>query len=601
MYGKLNNFLKSETSKMFKDYKSMNKEHKKDKEDKVLEYLVASWVSNQSINTAKNYVINENDRISTGIDVVFFNKKTLYLIQVKNTDKVNSGQYSKSRIKADEIDQILTDPNKSKIEKQKLTNINSKVMDWLEERNWIYESEFLFVYNSEKKCQLNNWVDPSEVEKHMMRLVDFFKKIILEINTGFKIVNDIKHVLNIEHEKAKNTIVYTDGMNKGLIFPIKAMDLIRIIEDEINNGNTLDSIFEGNVRYKVKTNIINSEIKESLKKNELNFFLLNNGITILVDNLLFNKDRRNIISFQNCNIINGQQTVRSLYELYIEGKKENLDLSNIIILVKLYELKQKELEIKIPFASNNQNKIDVKDLMSLKTFQKNVKEILIKKEIFYIYKKGLSEVNNASKFFNNTITSEELIKLFASCYDKQVTVKNNLNKMFEEVYSDIGKGNLKQSSTYYNTEEAILSLENNSKEAINKMLKLVFIYINLKSDQYKKIWHEQPKSFDIINYVFYMFLRFEKDDFIKDFLTKNFKDIFNLLNKYFKSKMTQIEQDEADFFRFSKNWDDFCKKIEEICFDNENIENKVSLLKEYLIGEEIKKMENIEESEIIIS
>jgi len=322
----------------------------------------------------------------------------------------------------------------------------------------------------------------------MMRLVDFFKKVILEINTGFKIVNDVKHNLNIEHEKAKNTIVYKDDdNNKGIIFPIKAMDLIKIIEEEISNGNTLDSIFEGNVRYKVKANIINSEIKESLKKNELNFFLLNNGITILVDNLLFNNENRNRISFQNCNIINGQQTVRSLYELYIKCKKENLNLSNISILVKLYELKQKELEIKIPFASNNQNQINVKDLMSLKTFQKNVKEILIKKEIFYIYKKGSSEVNNASKFFNNTITSEELIKLFASCYDKQITVKNSLKKMFEEVYSNIGKGNLKPSSTYYHTEEAILSLENNSKEAIGKMLKLVFIYINLKSEQYKKI------------------------------------------------------------------------------------------------------------------
>jgi|GEM_PF-3008025 len=42
MYSKLNNFLKSETVKMFKDYKSMNKEHKKAKEDLVLEYLVAS-------------------------------------------------------------------------------------------------------------------------------------------------------------------------------------------------------------------------------------------------------------------------------------------------------------------------------------------------------------------------------------------------------------------------------------------------------------------------------------------------------------------------------------------------------------------------------
>jgi|GEM_PF-3133872 len=50
-----------------------------------------------------------------------------------------------------------------------------------------------------------------------------------------------------------------------------------------------------------------------------------------------------------------------------------------------------------------------------------------------------------------------------------------------------------------------------------------------------------------------MLLRSEKDDFIKDFLSKNFKNIFNLLNEFFKKKMTQIKQDEADFFRFKEN------------------------------------------------
>lgn len=582
MYAKLNKFLKSETSIFFKDYNTMNELSKKRCEDIMLEYLIASWISNEKIDIAKKYVIDENNENSTGIDVVFFNKKTLYLIQVKNTANIKSGQYNKSKAKAEEINKTLTDPFKTKEEKQKLTGINSKIIDWLEERNWIYNYEFLFIYNSEKTTTLSNWPMVDEVKNHLLRIIDFFKKVVLEINTGSKIVTDVKHVLNQTTDEAKNTIIYKDSKNKGIIFPIKGTKLISILKDEIRNGNTLDSLFEGNVRYKVKKNIINSEIKESLRKNESNFFLLNNGITVLVNNLIFNKERTGI-SFENCNIINGQQTVRSLYELY--ETDENILLENIKILIKVYELNQQELEIKIPFASNNQNKIDVKDLMSLKIFNKNVKEALIKKDIFYISKKGISKVNEVSKFFDNSITSEELIKLFAICYDKKVTVKNSLNKMLEEVYTNIGKGELRQSNNYYQTEETILSLEHNNRETIKKMEKLVYIYTSLKAKKFQNIWKQHyPKSFDVINYVFYMFLKFEKDDFIEKFLNERFEEIFNLLAQYFKKEMSKRKVDELDYFRFKENWKNFCEEIEKICLENEDFDTKISLLKNYLIG-----------------
>lgn len=146
-------------------------------------------------------------------------------------------------------------------------------------------------------------------------------------------------------------------------------------------------LLEGNVRsFLNPRGKVNKKIRETIVSKELrhNFFIYNNGISVVANKVVFSADRHHITSFTDFQIINGGQTTASLANSYI--KKES-DLEEIFVPMKLTVLEledqdskesqdlYEEITQKISTCANSQNPVSGADFFSNHPFHKALEKI----------------------------------------------------------------------------------------------------------------------------------------------------------------------------------------------------------------------------------
>ncbi|KEH90375.1 AIPR family protein, partial [Clostridium novyi] len=185
------------------------------------------------------------------------------------------------------------------------------------------------------------------------------------INMDFNIIYDINSPSIIENEY--NNI-------KSLVCNIKANDLIKIFKLQKS-----EYLFEQNVRkYLEDRSKVNKNIIDSASSTDSQYFsALNNGVTMICDN--YNLRRAGgsaILKMKNLQIINGCQTSMALYEADKNGTLKD----DTMLLLRVHQTNDNEIIEKIILATNNQNPINPRDLVSNTTEQ-----IDLQKYFFDIY------------------------------------------------------------------------------------------------------------------------------------------------------------------------------------------------------------------------
>ncbi len=128
-----------------------------------------------------------------------------------------------------------------------------------------------------------------------------------------------------------------------------------------------DHLFSANYRGFLgvsKRKIINSKIRNTAEKNPSNFWVYNNGITILTTELKSEKGKDTLIGMS---IINGAQTTGSIGTL-----DPNMDLSNVKILARIIECSEANTISEIVRYNNTQNEIKTWDKFSNNEGQKRI-------------------------------------------------------------------------------------------------------------------------------------------------------------------------------------------------------------------------------------
>lgn len=153
-------------------------------------------------------------------------------------------------------------------------------------------------------------------------------------------------------------------------------DYIKAVIDE--NGKLKRYLFNENVRDYLGENNTNSAIMDTLKnKQSPDFWLLNNGITILTSNaILFD----NTITIEDVQIVNGLQTTFTLFSYYENG---NVDTSERKILIKVIKPNSAEVSKIIVRATNNQSAIPLYALHANDKMQKDIEDILFRNGFYY--------------------------------------------------------------------------------------------------------------------------------------------------------------------------------------------------------------------------
>jgi len=207
-----------------------------------------------------------------------------------------------------------------------------------------------------------------------------------------------------------------------------------IIIDESDN---IKSVFEDNIRDYLEQdqNPVNSDISNTLKEGNLDSFcILNNGVTIVAEELTGAGDNITLINYQ---IVNGCQTSNVLYE-----NRHLPDIGNMHIPIKIIVTDNNEIKSQITRATNNQTAVDAVELEALSEFQKNLeyyfKALPSDQNKLYFERRTNQYKGNDDIPLNRIINREGLIKSMSAMFlNKPHLVAGYYGKLVQDMGEDI--------------------------------------------------------------------------------------------------------------------------------------------------------------------
>ena len=174
-----------------------------------------------------------------------------------------------------------------------------------------------------------------------------------------------------------------DGNIRGLIATIEAEQLVNLIQDPSDPDRVLQGIFDENVRvYLTGRNRFNQRIIESaLAESNSQFWYLNNGVTLTCDSMDYPPGVRGPrLTLRNVQIVNGGQTSNALFESWQQDPER---VRNVLLLVRVYETKTPEINVRIAETTNSQTPIRSRDLRANDEIQRKLEEAFLAKGLFY--------------------------------------------------------------------------------------------------------------------------------------------------------------------------------------------------------------------------
>lgn len=158
----------------------------------------------------------------------------------------------------------------------------------------------------------------------------------------------------------------------------------KFITDEA--GVLRRAFFESNVRDYQGKNAVNNCIAETLSDNGIeDFWWLNNGITILADNITQITTKE--LSLLNPEIVNGLQTSTEIYN-YFSNNPQQLENEKRNVLVRVIVPESEEIRDNIIFATNNQTNIPKSSLRVTDTIHLQIEMYFKSRGLYYDRRKN---------------------------------------------------------------------------------------------------------------------------------------------------------------------------------------------------------------------
>ncbi|KKR02317.1 MAG: hypothetical protein UT29_C0004G0010 [Candidatus Yanofskybacteria bacterium GW2011_GWA1_39_13] len=256
----------------------------------------------------------------------------------------------------------------------------------------------------------------------------------------------------------------------------------------ILNKAKLDfSVLFDNVRGFVNKSKYNKNIIKTLKEEPTKFFIYNNGLTLVVDNA--DTENKNLgkaikLSLKNLQVVNGGQTLRSIYAFNEEdGKNIKNGLSKAQVLVRILNISEDEsLDNKIAEYTNSQNAISVVDLKSLKEEQINIEQYLSGHNILYVRKSGDTGDNEVE--YEKRISMERFGQILFSLNGFPEKASNKKKSIFDEEYENLFVKNfnlensINQINRYFEIREKYKKIDKKVSE--QKIFYILYLDKNIK-------------------------------------------------------------------------------------------------------------------------
>lgn len=364
-------------------------------------------IMNCKSSKTNNFSSRELTNISHGLKYIFSEKRDVYS-QLQNSKLKNKITFIRNeKLNITEVNVFYCAFNGDKIEenvKRKINEINT----WF---TIYFQSQFPGA-SFNIKC---------------INICDLF---ILQNKCKESLKNEIIELEIYDKGKTINPDLELSDGTKGFITTFYAKDISKIV------GSYSDKLFEKNIRGWLKTKITtNYEILETCTGDKSNlFWFMNNGITIVGDYVFPDRDKEKWI-IRNLQIVNGQQTARTIYEAYKNGNLKE----DVRIMCRIYQSQIDDFINMITKTTNTQTSIGSRDLMSNDSKQKAISDLYLKDGYFYQTQRG--QRKPTVKNLKRTITNKKLAQIgLAILCSRPSLARKNIQDVFfnpSKYYNDI--------------------------------------------------------------------------------------------------------------------------------------------------------------------
>lgn len=400
----------------------------------------------------------ENDDL--GIDAVNFDKENhvinLFSFKYRESFKKKSGQSVNNISDSMKFLSFITDEDDAD-----LSTVTKRTKQKIEEIREYLNSDEIWTINLFMVSNENN---PLPVEDTFLSQL----KKIIDINIESITLNSIINFIAERPDKVSSKIIFDASSvmkyeeselssSKSYLVSMTILDLIRItcidkklrdyydifdystLKDvELDQGVLFDNVrgYLGDTKY-------NGNIIKTLDSEPSKFFMYNNGLTITAKNLIAepkNANKKLLIQIEDFQIVNGGQTLRSIYRQKFMSFDEE-KLANAKILVRIFQTEDNDvLTNNIAEFTNSQNAISSIDLKSVSNLQIQIEQNLKESDILYVRKVG--DTGEESKEFKYRISMERMGQIIYSKIGYPDRATNQKRRIFEEYYEDIFKEDL---------------------------------------------------------------------------------------------------------------------------------------------------------------
>ncbi|PEK28190.1 hypothetical protein COL47_05980 [Bacillus toyonensis] len=275
-------------------------------------------------------------------------------------------------------------------------------------------------------------------------------KATILINEAFEVETLGGYVINNTNWRVYNTAVSASWIQ----------ELFKKYNDDLFSAN-----IRGYLGSRKDKNNINNNIKNTMEEQPENFFIFNNGITALVNQLhLPEEGTPNKLKIEGISIVNGAQTTGSIGSL-----KTSLQDSKSSIPLRFIECGEPEVIQNIIRYNNSQNNVQVSDFRSTDVIQTRLRSEFATHYPDLTYLGGRrGSAEDTIKRIKNLISSDQVAQSLKAFHGDVTNATHYKSKIWEDdnLYSEIFNehNNAKHIIFIYSLNQALISYKQYLKD-----------------------------------------------------------------------------------------------------------------------------------------
>jgi len=273
--------------------------------------------------------------------------------------------------------------------------------------------------------------DDVQVEEfHLDEIVEFC------LNTHSGRVNHVFYARDVGVLESGNSEL------RSVVGYVSGLELYKLLRDMRDERKIDYTLFNMNVRgFLGLDNPVNKEIfRTAASSDNVNFASLNNGITIVGSQCKVNKTGSDMpkIGIKRLSIVNGAQTCSAIFDAIKDYYPDISKFEKLSVLFRVFETEDPDLISRIAVSTNNQSRINPRDLRANDDIQKRLERELRSYGISYRRKRGFQPEGSEEGKHLDALKAGQI--LLSYVHHDPVKAKRDSDAIFTDLYAKVFGG-----------------------------------------------------------------------------------------------------------------------------------------------------------------